>query len=158
MLHKGSQRGISRYPRKVYSVDCRNKWSEESATIPVEIDYMPSRVLLDTGARIIALDAMTMKQLRLEDRQVAVGGEVFGVCNTPVKVIGYVEVRIKIPGERELQDEIQVLAGEGQELLLGRQFMHKFRRVVFDGHEETVELGKAKIPIFTKINWKEPKP
>ena len=46
---------------------------------------------------------------------------------------------------------IQVLEGEDQALLLGRQFMHEFGRVDFDWRAGVISLGKAKLPIIAKV-------
>ena len=45
---------------------------------------------------------------------------------------GYVELSVKVPGERNKIECIQVLEGEVQAILMGRQFMHKFGRIAFD--------------------------
>ena len=76
----------------------------------------------------------------------------FGVCNTPVNVSGYVDVYIRVPNEKKKLIRIQVLEGEDQALLLGRQFMHEFgSRLDFDWRAGVVRLGKAKLPITAKV-------
>ena len=82
--------------------------------------------LLDTGAKVSVMDIGTMRELKLGHRLVSSQGQAFGVCNLPVRVIGYVDTSIKIINESPKWSRIQVLEGNGQALLLGRQFMQLF--------------------------------
>ena len=97
------------------------------------------------------MDGSTMRKLNLRNRLVHSQGCVFGVCSTPVKVSGYVDVYIRVANEKEKLIRIQVLEGEDQALLLGRQFMHEFGRVDFDWRAGVVRLVKAKLPITAKV-------
>ena len=75
---------------------------------------------MDTGAKINVMDGITMRKLNLRNRLVHSKGCVFGVCSTPVKVSGYVDVYISFANEKEKKKiRIQVLEGEDQALLLG---------------------------------------
>ena len=151
-----SQKGSTNETRRVYVVDYENRWDEESATISVKIAGSTCRALLDTGAKVNVMDENTMIELGLENQLVSTGGQVYGVCCTPVTVKGYVEVSIKIAGEKDRMDRIQVLSGEEQALLLGRKFMQKFGRIAFDWEAGVVELGRAKVPIYAKATGGNP--
>ena len=117
---------------------------------------MTTRALLDTGAKVSVMDVGTMRELKLEHKLMPSRGQVFGVCNIPVRVIGYVDAPIKITNESSKVSRIQVLEGHGQALLLGRQFMQLFGCVTFDWSKGTVGLGNAKIPIFAKATGGDP--
>ena len=150
------QKGPSGYPRRIYTVDGNGQWSEEAATIAIEIAGVTTRALLDTGARISVMDMKSMNRLGLQHKLVATGGQVYGICNSPVSVIGYVEAQINVSGDKNPVERIQVLRGDEQTLLLGRQFMQKFDRVVFDWNSGVVELGRTKLPIFARATGGDP--
>ena len=40
-----------------------------------------------------------MQDLGLEEKLVRSKGRVFGACNAPIQVLGYLDVSIKVPGE-----------------------------------------------------------
>ena len=142
--------------RDVYRAEYEGHWDEGSATISVQIEERTTRALLDTGARINVMDVSTMKELKLEGKLIHTPGCIFGVCKTPVQVLGYLDASIKVPNESTRLVRIQVLEGEDQALLLGRQFMHQFGRVIFDWRKGTIELGRTTIPISTKAIGGDP--
>ena len=105
--HSASQCNVSSYqkevlrrPRRIYSVEEEGGMNEESATITLTIDGSPTRVLLDTGAKINVMDVRSMRELGLENKLIHTGGQVYGICSNPVTVKGYVKVSVKVPGER----------------------------------------------------------
>ena len=150
------QKEALRRPRRIYSVEEERRMNEESATITLTIDGSPTRVLLDTGAKINVMDVRSMRELGLGNKLIHTGGQVYGICSNPVTVKGYVKVSVKVPGERNKIECIQVLEGEEQAILMGRQFMHKFGRIAFDWQAGVVELGKAKIPICARAVGGDP--
>ena len=144
-----SKPNVDRYrgKNKVMVVDNDDKWDERSATVTVQVDGKTVRALLDTGARVNVMDRKALGSLGLDDKLIQAQTQVYGVCSTPVQVVGYVNVSIKIPGERAHTEKILVLEGEEQALLLGRRFMERFGRVVFDWNEGVIEIGKARAAI-----------
>ena len=104
---KQSYRGV----RDVYRADYEGHWDEGSATISVQIEERTTRALLDTGARINVMDVSTIKELKLEGKLIHTTGCIFGVCKTPVQVLGYLEASIKVPNESTRLVRIQVLEG-----------------------------------------------
>ena len=142
--------------KQVFCVEGEEHLDERSATISVKVNGMTTRALLDTGAKVSVMDVGTMRELKLEHKLMPSRGQVFGVCNIPVRVRGYVDAPIKITNESSKVSRIQVLEGHGQALLLGRQFMPLFGCVTFDWSKGTVGLGNAKIPIFAKATGGDP--
>ena len=46
------------------------------------------------------MDVRIMRELGLGNKLIHTGGQVYGICSNPVTVKGYVEVSVKVPGER----------------------------------------------------------
>ena len=130
----------SRTPRRnIYQVSNH----EEAVTVEVKIGTHAVEAVLDTGARPSVIDIGTVRQLELEDRLVVAPSRVYGLCNNPVKVCGYLDVAIQIGALKPVIDRVQVLDSTEATLLLGRRFMGHFGPVTFDWANSRVKLGHA---------------
>ena len=90
--------------------------TEEAVMIEVSIGPDKVGAMLDTGARPSVMDISTACRLDLPITQAT--QIVYGLCNNPVKVMGYTDAPIGI-GERDpLVERIQVLESEEPILLL----------------------------------------
>ena len=114
---------------------------EEAVTVEVKIGYHTVDAVLDTGAKPSVIDIGTVRQLELEDRLVAAPSRVYGLCNNPVKVCGYLGIAIQIEALKPVIDRVQVLDSTEATLLLGRRFMGHFGPVTFDWANGRVKLG-----------------
>ena len=150
-----NEKGEYQGSKQVFCVEGEEHLYERSATISVKVNGMTTRALLDTGAKVSVMDVGTMRELKLEHKLMPSRGQVFGVCNIPVRVIG-----MWTPLSR-LLTRVQRCRGfkywKGMDKhLLGRQFMQLFGCVTFDWSKGTVSLGNAKIPIFAKATGGDP--
>ena len=67
---------------------------EDAVTIQVELDGHIISAMLATGARPSVIDCNTLKQLNLDQEVIEDPSEVFGLCDSPIEVLGYIDVRI----------------------------------------------------------------
>ncbi|KAI6661486.1 hypothetical protein LOD99_13359 [Oopsacas minuta] len=128
-------------------VDQIGPYDDKSASISVRVYGLPILALLDTGAKVNVVDRQTVEYLGLGQFIKPEIEHVYGVCGTPVSVVGSIEIPIEVNGEEAGKTHVQVLDGEGQALLLGRQFFRRFGRVEFDWNKGTITLGNVKATI-----------
>ena len=91
--------------------------------------------LLDTGAKVNVMDTQTMDDMGLRKYLEPEANHIYGVSGTPISMIGSIELPIKVPGEGTRWTRVHVLVGEEQSLLLGRQFLQLFSKVVFNWND-----------------------
>ena len=134
-----------------------NKYSDErAASIIVRVGDRSVQALLDTGAKVNVMDVRTLRELELVNYLRPDTGLVYGVCGTPISVVGCVEIPISVPGAETCWTQVHVLEGEEQALLLGRQFLKAFGRVIFDWEEGSITLGSARIEIQEQATGGDP--
>ena len=114
---------------------------EEAVTVEVKIGTHKVAAVLDTGARPSVIDIGTARRLELMDRLVAAPSRVYGLCNNPVKISGYLDVAIQVGMLEPVIERVQVLDSTEATLLLGRRFMGHFGPVTFDWANGRVKLG-----------------
>ena len=102
------------------------------------------------------MDLKTAQRLGLERDMVPAVGKVFGLCNTPVKVCGYVETKINFGDGNPISERVQVLDSNQPTLLLGRRFMGQLGQVIFDWDNGRVKLGKRWGPAQTALSGASP--
>ena len=112
--------------------------------------------ILDTGARPSVIDTHTLDSLGLRERLVPKESTVYGLCETPVLVQGFVNVSVEVPGEVPIQSRIFVIRDCEPTMLMGRQFLRQFGKVSFNWDEGTIEIGKAKLPILSTATGGDP--
>ena len=89
------------------------------------------------------MDKQTVEELGLSGLVKSETSCIYGVCGTPVAVVGSIEIPIEVDDTVTQWTRVQVLDGNDQTLLLGRQFLRHFGRVIFDWEDGTITLGKA---------------
>ena len=100
--------------------------------------------MLDTGAKPSVIDRNTLGELNLEKQLVKAPGKVYGLCNSPVRVLGYVDALIQVGDETPVMQRLHVLDNNERTLLLGRQFMENF-------DELGIKFGKEWQPAQTML-------
>ena len=65
---------------------------EEAVTIDVKVRGHKIAALIDTGAKPCVIDIGTLQRLGCESYVREMPSKVFGLCNNPVEVIGYVDL------------------------------------------------------------------
>ena len=98
------------------------------------------------------MDSNTARRIGLFQSLVKIPTEVYGLCNNPVPVIGYVDALIGFAEREATPQRIQILDSEEPTLLLGRQFMKKLGSVKFDFEKGLVKLGGSWSQIGCTIN------
>ena len=130
--------------RYIKTVDRGGVGDEKAASISVKIQGQTICALLDTGARVNVMDKQTIDELGLTHHVKPESSHVYGICGTPVAVVGSIEIPIEVDDKTTEWTRVYVLEGKEQALLLGRQFLEQFGRVVFDWEDRTITLGKAR--------------
>ncbi|KAI6651366.1 Retrovirus-related Pol polyprotein [Oopsacas minuta] len=95
----------------IKSVDQIGPYDDKSASISVRVYGQPILALLDTGAKVNVVDRQTVEYLGLGQFIKPEIGHVYGVCGTPVSVVGSIEIPIEVNGEKAGKTHVQVLDG-----------------------------------------------
>eukprot|EP00800_Vazella_pourtalesii_P022445 TRINITY_DN8813_c0_g1_i1.p1 TRINITY_DN8813_c0_g1~~TRINITY_DN8813_c0_g1_i1.p1 ORF type:complete len:122 (-),score=10.51 TRINITY_DN8813_c0_g1_i1:292-657(-) len=93
------------------------------------------------------MDKQTVNELGLSRHVKPEASQVYGVCGTPVAVVGNIEFPIKVDDTETKWTRVHVLDGNEQTVLLGRQLLRQFGRVMFDWEDRTITLGRARAEI-----------
>ena len=115
---------------------------EDAVVIQVQIGKRTVSALINTGAKPCVMDRKTLINLQLGAMMVDAANQVYGLCNVPVKVLGYIDTEIQLGDRPPLVQRIQILDSEDPTIILGRSFMCKFKEVVFDFEHGRIKLGK----------------
>ena len=81
------------------------------------------KAMLDTGATPCMIDRGTVERLKLCRMIEHKSSKVYGLGNSPVRVLGYLLAEIKVGSRKPHLQKLQVLDSEEPTILLGRQFM-----------------------------------
>ena len=114
---------------------------EGAVTVQVRIGGKRLAAMLDTGASPCVMDSGTAKRTNLFEKMVPAPTDVYGLCNSPVPVLGYADAEIFMERGEPTVQRIQILQTEEPTLLLGRLFMQKLGRVEFDFERGRIKLG-----------------
>ena len=115
--------------------------NEDAVTLQVRIEGRKVRAILDTGATPCVIDKGTVERLKLGRRIEYEPSKVFGLCNSPVRVLGYIKAEIEVGSCKPLVQRLQVLDSEEPTVLLGRQLMQRLGTVSFDFNQGRVKIG-----------------
>ena len=129
---------------------------ESAVTVQVNIGGKRLAAMLDTGASPCVMDCDTAKRTRLLERMVPSRTDVYGLCNNPVPVLGYVDAEIFLERGESTVQRIQILQTEEPTLLLGRRFMQKLGSVQFDFERGRIKLGKYWTDIESTVEGATP--
>ena len=150
MIVEDSIYGQSACNHKSNSLD-----GEESVSLKVGIAGRQVTALLDTGAKPSVIDLKTLSGLGLRKYLNPARSKVFGLCQSPVKVLGRIDVEVEI-GQEHAVVRFYVLDSEEPTLLLGREFMSCFDRVTFEFRNRKIGLGSIWIPIESTLKGGTP--
>ena len=129
---------------------------EGACSIQVRVGDHTLLAMLDTGARPSVIDRETLQNLRLERRIREGSSKVFGLCDAPVDVIGYVDVEVCVGTRAPVTQRLQVLNSDNQVFILGREFMRKFGAVAFDFQGGIIKLGNTWEPVQDLVSGSTP--
>ena len=113
-----------------------------SAKVKVKLQEKAVNATLDTGAGPSVIDIGSCEHIGLAD---AIKKPTSGLVNASgdsMDVIGVVNIDVKIPNMRCVTHEFKVINTRSfKNILLGRDFMKRFKRVTFDFDNNRVKLG-----------------
>ena len=112
--------------------------------------------MLDTGARPSVIDRYTLQNLGLDKQMREDPSKVFGLCEAPVEVIGFVDVEVCVGTRAPVMQRLQVLNSDNRIFILGREFMRKFGAVAFDFQESRIKLGNTWEPVQDLVSGSTP--
>ena len=127
---------------------------EDAVTIEVYIGPHKVEAILDTGARPSVIDINTAHRLGLPI--IPAVRRVYGLCNNPVRVNGYVEAMVQVGGRSPVMERIEVLDSDEPTLLLGRRFMEQLGQVTFDWVNGRVRFGRSWITVHKTLSGATP--
>ena len=97
--------------------------------------------MLDTGAKLSVLDRNTLREIGGYNLHSMELGQVFGLCSTPIIVLGSINVEVDL-GDRQVDTlPFKVIDTDERIFILGRDFMSKFDSVEFDWENCKVRFG-----------------
>ena len=99
--------------------------------------------MLDTGATPCVIDKCTANNLGLDKTVVQERCKVYGLCNNPVKVLGYAMTNIRLGTLGPIIQKVQVLDSEELTILLGQQLMKRLGTVSFDFLRSRIRVGNT---------------
>ena len=122
----------------------------------IEINIGEHRVdaILDTGAAPSVIDRDTARRLDLSI--IPEARRVYGLCNNPVRVVGYVDAPIRIGAGVTVKERIQVLDSNESTLLLGRKFMKQLGEVTFDWTHGRIRIGQTWVSAHKSLKGATP--
>ena len=96
---------------------------------------------MDTGAGISVIDLETVRHLGLESyiTQSQTVQNIYEVSGSNIKVIGNIEVSVKL-GSVMCTHIIRVIESKTRNIILGRDFMSKFKQTVFNWEKDEIIL------------------
>ena len=115
--------------------------SENAVTLIVRIQGKEVAAMLDTGATPCVIDRGTVERLNLTQIIEHEPSKVYGLFNSPVQVLGYMMVKVKVGLHRPVVQKLQVLDTEEPIVLLGRQLMQQLGTVSFDFQNSRIKTG-----------------
>ena len=100
------------------------------------------KATLDTGAGPSVIDIGTCEHIGLDDKIRHPTNRLFNASGDPMEVLGVVDIAVKIPNMRCVTHEFKVINTKSfKNILLGRDFMKRFKRAMFDFDKHRVKLG-----------------
>ena len=127
---------------------------EEAVMIEINIGEHRVDAILDTGAAPSVIDRDTARRLDLSI--IPEARRVYGLCNNPVRVVGYVDAPIRIGAGVTVKERIQVLDSNESTLLLGRKFMKQLGEVTFDWTHGRIRIGQTWVSAHKSLKGATP--
>ena len=129
---------------------------EDAVTIQIEVEGHCISAMLDTGARPNVVDYNTLQDLNLNQNLVDCPGQVFGLCDNPIKVLGYLDTEVRVGRHTPVKQRLKVLDYDNPTLILGRSFMRSFSEVTFDFKGGRIKLDGEWEPVQASVSGSNP--
>ena len=127
---------------------------EEAVTVEVYIGPHKVEAMLDTGARPSVIDINTARRLDLPI--IPAARRVYGLCNNPVRVSGYVDAMVQVGGMSPVMERVEVLDSDEPTLLLGRKFLERLGEVTFDWVNGRVRFWRSWTTVHKTLSGATP--
>ena len=127
---KGHDRRDCYSKRQVFSVghvsSTNSRYLNESGVIvSLQLNEIQTTVMLDSGAQPSIIDTESLEKLGVDCR--GRPGRVHGVCATPIKTRGVVDLEVDFGARDPVEHKFIVLDSREQTVILGRDFLKRFR-------------------------------
>ena len=109
--------------------------------IPVKLNGVKTVVMLDSGAQPSVIDTASLDKVGSE--YTIHPSRVHGVCATPIKTKGFVDLEVTVGIGGPLKQRFVVLESVEQTVILGRDFLKQFQSNEFDWQNHRVRLGRS---------------
>ena len=116
------------------------------------LDEYKLAALLDTGARPSVIDHNTLLELKLQQEIAKEPGKLLGLCDTPIEVLGNIDVKVQVGLRPGIRQRIQVLDSNNPTFILRLTFMGQIREVAFDFERNRCKLGKEWEPVQATVS------
>ena len=119
----------------------RGNWrSEAGMMVSLDLNGTQTAIMLDSGAQPSIIDTYSLGELHMDYQ--ARPGKVHGVCATPINTKGFVELEVDIGSGYPMKHRFVVLDSRERTVILGRDFLRRFRSTEFDWNNHRVRLGQ----------------
>ena len=113
-----------------------------SAVVKSKLNNKDVNATLDTGAGPSVIDFGTLEHLGLSEAVRKRDGGLVNASGDPMEVMGVVDIIVTIQNMRPIMHEFAVINTKSyRNVLLGRDFMKRFKKVTFDFAKNKVKLG-----------------
>ena len=113
-----------------------------SATVKVKMQDKSVNATMDTGAGPSVIDAGSLEYLGLADSVRKPNGGLLNASGEAMEVSGVVDIEVKIPNMQSIVHEFKVINTKSfKNILLGRDFMKRYKRATFDFSKNRIKLG-----------------
>ena len=122
--------------------DCYSKrevLSIDQGELRIKLNNLENVVMLDSGAQPSIIDYETLSKLHIGYR--VCPSRAHGVCATPIPTRGFVDLQVTIGNECPRMHRFVVLDSAEQTIILGRDFLKRFKSTEFDWENRRVRLG-----------------
>ena len=145
---KGHDRKDCYSKKPIYSINSRSTqkpnsrgWHNESSVlIEVKLNGISCKALINSGAQPSIIDARSLESIGKGYQYSP--NRVHGVCAIPIKT-SYVELEVGIERSKEtLTHKFLVLDSPERTIILGRDFLIRFKSTEFDWNEGRIRLGE----------------
>ena len=136
-------------PRQVFSVghvsSTNSRYLNESGVmVSLQLNEIQTTVMVDSGAQPSIIDTESLEKLGVDCR--GRPGRVHGVCATPIKTRGVVDLEVDFGTRHPVKHKFNVLDSREQTVILGRDFLKRFKSTEFDWENHCIRLGECWLP------------
>ena len=91
---------------------------EDAVTIQIELEGHCVSAMLDTVARPNVMYYNTLQEINLNQNMIDHPGQVFGLCDSPIKVLGYLDAETRVGKHAPVRQRLKVLDYDNSTLIL----------------------------------------